>query len=271
MVVLNLVNREDSNVSYKLNRFPDGEVMFEFTAKLDRKESMHIICRIKSAEDLFILLQIGDILNRHGIEFELSILYLMSMRMDRVMDFNRPYNLQIVSNLINSIKPRKVKIIEPHSDKTTLLLQNSEGIPTTGSIPIEELNPSTVICFPDKGAYDRYITEVFPHLEKCFCEKERDMLGALVGFNLKKGLINFNERHILVIDDLCDGGGTFIGVGELLKKEPIGKLSIFITHAIQKQGLEKLSKMYDEIFITNSYHDWDIEELPENVKVIKII
>ena len=271
MVVLNLVNRGNSDISYKLNRFPDGEVMFEFTDKLDRKESMHIICRIKSAEDLFILLQIGDILNRHGIEFELSILYLMSMRMDRVMDFNRPYNLQIVSNLINSIKPRKVKIIEPHSDKTTLLLQNSEGIPTTGLIPIEELNPSTVICFPDKGAYDRYIDKVFPHLAKCFCEKERDSLGALVGFHLNKGLIDLVGRNVLVIDDLCDGGGTFIGVGELLRKENIDKLSIFITHAIQKQGLEKLSKLYDEICITNSYNNWEAEELPSNVKVIKII
>ncbi len=34
---------------------------------------------------------------------------------------------------------------------------------------------------------------------------------------------------------------------------------------------EKLTKMYDEILITNSYHNWDTEELPDNVKVIKII
>lgn len=269
MVILNLVHKEESEIDYKLNRFPDGEVMFEFTNNLDRKESIHIICRIKSAEDLFILLQIGDILNRQGIEFELSILYLMSMRMDRVMDFTKPYNLQIVSNLINSIHPKKVQIVEPHSAKTISLITNSVDISTSELSAVTSNN--TVICFPDKGAFDRYIDILFPHLEKCFCEKERDSSGALISFKLNKGLIDLTNKEVLVVDDLCDGGGTFIGVGNLFIKENISKLSIFITHAIQKQGLEKLSKLYDEIFITNSYYNWEEEELPNNIKVIKII
>lgn len=41
-------------------------------------------------------------------------------------------------------------------------------------------------------------------------------------------------------------------------------------HAIQKEPLVKLSKLYKTITITNSYKDWDKEELPNNIKVIKV-
>ena len=40
--------------------------------------------------------------------------------------------------------------------------------------------------------------------------------------------------------------------------------------AIQKEPLVKLSELYKTITITNSYKDWDKEELPNNIKVIKV-
>lgn len=71
-----------------------------------------------------------------------------------------------------------------------------------------------------------------------------------------------------MVDDLCDGGGTFIGIAELLRKELNPKsLTLAVTHAIQKGGIEKVAKVYDKVVITNSYKDWQNEDLPDNVKV----
>ena len=56
--------------------------------------------------------------------FYLNLKYLMSMRMDRVMDFNRPYSLKIVANILNGFSCHKITIFSPHSDKSLDLISN---------------------------------------------------------------------------------------------------------------------------------------------------
>lgn len=118
MKLLNLINLDKSEIKYNLTRFPDGEPQISFSDEFDRKDSVKVIYRITSAEELFILTQVGDILDRQEIEWDLFITYLMSMRMDRVMDFNRPFSLKIVCSILNTMNYRYVTVLEPHSDRT---------------------------------------------------------------------------------------------------------------------------------------------------------
>lgn len=77
---------------------------------------------------------------------------------------------------------------------------------------------------------------------------------------------------IRVLDDLCDGGGTFVGIAkELRKAAPNRKLSIYVTHMVNPKGILNLSENYNEVYFTNSYKDWQNETLPSNVKVIEIV
>lgn len=77
---------------------------------------------VKDTIDLFVLLQVGNILNRQGVPFSLTIRYLMSARMDRVMSFNEAFSLEIVANAINSIHPTKVGLHEAHSERAVSLM-----------------------------------------------------------------------------------------------------------------------------------------------------
>lgn len=57
-----------------------------------------------------------------------------------------------------------------------------------------------------------------------------------------------------------------------LKELNPSELALVVTHAIQEEGLRKVSKVYDKVFITNSYKDWQdddawIGDKPENVIV----
>ena len=72
---------------YRVIQFPDGEphIILE---NIDRKDDLSVTCRVCNPTDLFILMQVGDILNRQGVSFILHITYLMSMRMDRVMSYD---------------------------------------------------------------------------------------------------------------------------------------------------------------------------------------
>jgi len=59
--------------------------------------------------------------------------------------------------------------------------------------------------------------------------------------------------NFLVVDDLCDGGGTFIGLGEAIKEiNPKARLSLYITHGFFTKGLESLLEYYDRLYTTNS-------------------
>ena len=115
MQQLNLVHLEDSDIKYSISRFPDGEVQISL-GDFSHKEQIQVKCRITNAEDLFILMQVLDILDRHEVSYVLSIYYLMGMRMDRVMNFNRPFTLKIVLNSLKNCNADNIKILEPHSD-----------------------------------------------------------------------------------------------------------------------------------------------------------
>lgn len=273
MQVLNLIRPEKSTLKYKIIEFPDGEPHIVLEQDIDRKDEVEVLCRITSPKDLFILMQLGDIFNRHAVEFYLVIFYLMSMRMDRVMSFNEAFSLNIVANMISSIKPSSVNILEPHSRVCKKLIECSY----VGTIPTINYSTKFENCLyvlPDKGAWDRY--RVPSHLRVC-CSKVRDVsTGKLSGFKIEDTsipLIESNpEKSLVVIDDLCDGGGTFAGIAaEIRKVAPDRKLSIFVTHMVNPKGIVTLSENYDEVYFTNSYKDWQNEILPKNVKVIEVI
>lgn len=70
MKLLNLISLDKSEIKYNLTRFPDGEPQISFPDEFDRKDSIKVMCRITSAEELFLLTQVGDILDRQEIEWD---------------------------------------------------------------------------------------------------------------------------------------------------------------------------------------------------------
>jgi ribose-phosphate pyrophosphokinase len=135
---------------------------------------------------------------------------------------------------------------------------------------VDQMLEDYVICYPDKGAQQRYNYNCSRYI--C-CEKQRDVeTGKLLKFSISESKIGPYSDKIVVVDDLCDGGGTFLGIAELLKNtfNP-EKLALIITHAVQLEGLKRVAEVYDHVYITNSYCDWNTNEsLPKNVTVIEI-
>lgn len=256
-------------IGYEIISFPDGEKHLRIN-KLNRKDTVEIICRICNSDDLFLLMQLSDILNRQCVTVErITIPYLMTMRCDRLFSFEEAYSLRIISDIINSFNAQTVILIEPHSDKSELLINS--GFSQHLSLSLVPITSNTIFCFPDKGAYRRYSYKLHSKFKPIICSKVRNEFdGSLLEFSIEdKG--DYKEgMSICVVDDLCDGGGTFIGIGNLLKEKLNPEnLILNVTHAIQKQGLEKVANVYDEVNITNSYKDWQDEKLPINVNVLK--
>lgn len=281
---LNLLNRTDSIIDYKINTFPDGEkqlVLLGDFLKYTKERYTNILTRISSIEDLFILNQAIDIFSRYGMRLNVFITYLLGQRNDRVMSFGTAVNLDVVLKMLRDKDSMKLTLIEPHN--IDAIFQSNflvdENYSTTLIILKKHFTEKDVILvFPDKGAIDRY-DNYYGNIgfwEKIVCNKQRiERFDGKTYISLELVNVNNinldNNKPFVVIDDLCDGGGTFIKVAEELnKKYKDRKKYLIVTHAVNKEGIYNVSKYYDKVYITDSYCDWQTIALPSNVEISHI-
>ena len=269
MQQLNLVHLEDSDIKYSISRFPDGEVQISL-GEFSRKDLVQVECRITNAEEFFILMQVLDILDRHEVLYRVHIYYLMGMRMDRVMDFNRPFTLKIILNSLKNCNADTIEILEPHSDVyydfrfggkfTELYVENS---------PSNTVWSDFQMVLPDAGAKERYDFQY--NKAAITCSKVRDVTtGKILEIKVDNPEA-ISDKPLLILDDLCDGGGTFCGIAKAFNALGIPKerLNIAVTHMVNPNGIKNLSENFNHVWFTNSYKDWD--NLPENVTMFKVI
>lgn len=309
MKTIDLIN---GGKNFEITTFPDGEPHIKFTEDFDRKDTYRVLCRITNPNQLFIVMQVGDILNRQGIEWDLYIFYLMSMRMDRVINFNEAFSSSIVANAINTVHPRNTYVYSPHSDRCWTMINNGKPLVDIGYVKDDidyleyhfiktiykkvksDVDTNYAICFPDTGAADRYLERVTLYFSKAkvlfnkdiyyfddyiVMKKVRDLKnnGAIKSLEILNDKPDPNDFNRLVIyDDLCDGGGTFCLAAKLLKEAyPDKPIDIAVKHVVNKNGLKRLAETFDNVFITNSYCQWDDEwgdeEFPKNIHIFDIV
>lgn len=268
--VLNLIDKTKSDIPYHINNYPDGHkhIVLE-GCEWNKDPYINIIVRIDSMDMLFILVQIRSILNHENVQInELHITYLLTARCDRRFSLGEAVDLDIVGAfLYQNAHCKSIILYDAHNIPDIL-----DRTGTVDNIPIFKkwLDLSLFnynICFPDEGACERYSRYV--PCVNLIGEKHRKPDGISVELNLINKLDSKNP--ILVIDDLCDGGGTFVALAnELDVTYPNFQRIVWVTHAIQKSGIELLAAKYDKVYITNSYKNWDKEKLPGNVKVYDV-
>jgi ribose-phosphate pyrophosphokinase len=185
--------------------------------------------------------------------------------MDRVITFEESFSLKVVADLINNMNPLYVLVLEPHSEVVFKLIENCSMI-----TPPKVDFSNYLQVFPDEGAMLRYRGDEKLNV---ICNKVRDpQTGHLTGFKILNPEVieNNPDKPFMVIDDLCDGGGTFAGIASLLNEYNREK-AIYVTHMVNPKGIQTLSENYDRVIITNSYKNWFEEIIPNNVTVFSVI
>lgn len=295
MKLINLINPAQSECRYNVTTFPDGELHIKFLEELDRKESYRVICRITNADELFLLMQVANVLNNINVLWDLRILYLMGMRMDRIISFREPFTLKIITEIINNFGAETVCVFHSHSDRTLYELkplQLDRCSEKLVKLENDIYNPDadkleagkTAICYPDKGAYKRYLLDYgFTYKDaihkpdvitlKKVRDPETGEIKSIEFDGVDKNHKWPSYKTITVVDDLCDAGGTFVGAAKLLHETfPNTKINIYVRHLVNIKGITNLATHFDKVYFTNSYRDWERDTLlPSNVKVIDIV
>jgi ribose-phosphate pyrophosphokinase len=264
-------------LNYKKFIFPGGEVGIKLEVDNYKfffdERNITLIARIQKSEDFFVLAMVKDALQQLGEKnINLFIPYIPYARQDRICDNGESFSLKVFANLLNSLNFPLVTIIDPHSEVCSALINNVEIISQYDIVAawdefIQRIKLSKIVS-PDSGSNKKSakIAKYLDHEEFIRADKLRDLTNG----NIKETIVycdDFKGKNVVVIDDILDGGRTFIELAKVLKTKNCGKIILYCTHGIFSQGTKPLYEGgIDEIWTTNSFYD----VFPSNVGDIKI-
>lgn len=289
-MILNLIDVIKSDIKYTTTTYPDSHthVTLEKLSILHPCKRLTIKTRLNSLDSVFILLQATNAIRavRSDMPIDLCITYLICGRYDRPMSEYDSFDLKIITDLINQQNYQTVTVYEPHSIVTTSLLRGKD-IHIMDEAVRKELLPyrkvqegldqyvDVCLIAPDLGAVKR-VEDFAKTLQRpipiVYAHKERDLSTGDI-----KGIKILNpenlRKNVLIYDDLCDGGRTFIELAKVLKSlNPHVWITLAVTHGIFSKGFEVLFPWITKVITTNSYKDFSSLELDnKNVEVINVV
>lgn len=263
------VFQNNKEMSYKRFNFSGGEVQIRFDETFQRNSPVNIFAVLKSSDDIMALMLIYDIIKNADVRnINLEMPYLPYARQDRVVYEGESFAVKVFTKILAICHFDKITVWDVHSEIGLQCLKSSNPVvinKTACEFIIPYLVKNEYVVAPDKGAVTRAkecSSENNPLLRM---KKERDPdTGFLSKFSLEDTDVK-PEYGAIIVDDICDGGRTFIGAGNILKQHLNGKLKLYVTHGIFSAGFDNLLETFDEIFVANLMTD---KPIPPQVKVI---
>jgi ribose-phosphate pyrophosphokinase len=195
----------------------DNTIMWEFE---NEAEFMHV-AQLKEL-----------IYSLSGPRCVLELPYLPYARQDKPVTNQSTFAFRTFASLLNALQFREVVVFDPHNLQFSYLIQNVNPIMPNVAPLLEKLHAAPV--YPDSGAAKRYKADS----TAIHCEKIREPLtGKIEGLTV---IGTVEPKAYLIIDDICDGGRTFIEVAKKLYEAGATEVHLYISHGIFSKGLEPL-------------------------------
>ncbi len=250
----------ENNIDYEKFIFSGGEPHLKIKTDLTTVDLVKITHRVNSFHEMGLLLLAIDAIKRAGVsKVEVFIPYFPAARQDRVMIAGEPLSVKVYADLLNLQNVQKVTVFDAHSEVTPAVLDHCKALDNHSFIAqvLAELDcPTIKLISPDGGALKKIykVSSYLGGMEVVECSKVRDVkTGKLSGFKVYADALN--GADCLIVDDICDGGGTFMGLATTLKNKGAGKLYLAVSHGIFSKGFDALTEHFDQIFTTNSFRD----------------
>ena len=201
-----------------------------------------IFWTFESEAEIMHLAQLKALLDKRDFSANktLHIDCLPYARQDKDVSNTSTFALHSFAKLLNAMEFDSIRIMDPHSNVATKLIFNAHAIyPFKQVIDIIDALGVTTVIYPDHGAEFKY-TSFYGGFDNRYPkvligEKERDQQ---TGHILKYELSGDPSGQIcLMVDDLCDGGATFILLAKELLSKGAKEVHLFVSHGIFSRGL----------------------------------
>jgi ribose-phosphate pyrophosphokinase len=259
--------------------FPAGEAHVKVINENAGKGELTEVAFMRGADgnDLMQLAMWANACAQRGSKTVLLIPYLPGARQDRGI----PFGAQVYADalLFSLMVETTIVCFDPHSPVMVERLRRGfddvRVVPPTdvvarkvvvGKVDSDERpNRYDGIIAPDKGALDRALAVATRcHLPLYRAVKHRDpATGKRSAFEMVDELPD--HGRLLIVDDICDGGGTFRGLAAATGLAP-SRLSLYVSHGIFSsdgrtgadetvRSVQGLSAYFGTIHTTDSYRD----------------
>lgn len=245
------------DIPVSITKFPAGETFLSVKEYFLNGHSNHLRIRLDftSNDDLWNLGLLVDALRRMhpNPDIDLLIPYFPYARQDRVCNAGESHSLAFTARFINSLRLASVTVFDPHSDVTGALVDNIYIVEALDMITALQYKlPTFALVAPDSGAMKK--------VQKIGLKLGLDVIRADKVRNTKTGSLSGctvyaehqGNKDLLVVDDICDGGGTFLLLAPHLRKLTTGRVMLYVSHGIFSKGLDHLAVDYDAIYTGNN-------------------
>ncbi|WNL63213.1 ribose-phosphate pyrophosphokinase [Citrobacter phage Tr1] len=260
----------NSNIDVKVFTFSGGEVHVKINADVALglcsaydKNVIHVIQDIRSAADLMAVVMVKDALDElfrfnSNVDIRLVSLYVPYARQDRYCEEGEAFGVKAFARILNSLNFNRVIVADPHSDVTPALINNlmviSQEVIAVHMLGWKLRMEDFMLVSPDGGALKKIFKLATPMALDVVCaEKIRDTrTGKVVRTEVPRQ--DFEGRNVMIVDDICDGGRTFIELAKVLRQRNVGKVELYVTHGIFSNGMDELMSYFDCI---HSFNVWE--------------
>ncbi len=232
-------------VNVTATKFPDGtSQVWQLGSYINKCDYFHIdFLWENKEEEILHLLQLTDLIRNESPEcyIYLNMPFVPYARQDKTINDQNTFSLSTFASLLNSKKYNIVAGYDVHSKVAKQLIKNFCNINTWDFHYKVHLDfKPNIVFYPDKGAADRYVR--YENEVVIYGEKIREPLtGKIIGYKIVNAeSFDLKDKKILIIDDICDGGATFITASKTLKELGVGKIGLCVSHGIFSKGLEEL-------------------------------
>ncbi len=267
--------RSDEVVVLEFNAFTfaGGEQHIRFKPSHFVPDSIKVFTRLNNSDDILQLLMAIDALKAQfaNVPLYLTAPYLPYARQDRRCYPGEAFGLKVMAELLNALNCAQITLFDVHSPVAFEHINNLVSISAVDIITNQSKltnllrSEQLVAVAPDKGAQGIVLALV-----------ERLGLRQYVLGNKTRAAVNGEVlevafsgdvlgKNLLIVDDICDGGRTFIEAAKALKSMGAKSVSLYITHGIFSAGLAPFVGLVEHIYTTNTICEQYSLTLPQGV------
>ena len=215
------------------------------------KKVIEILWEFDNEAEFMNVVQLKTLLSFLNDEayFRLHMPYLPYARQDKHIANDATFALIPFACLLEVIFD-SIKVFDPHSKEIIESCFGRENVEIVE--PADEIAYAVndccadMICYPDKGAAKRYSIG----MPKIVLDKTRDQItGNVTGMVIDEEASSVtpsevNQAHVLIVDDLCDGGRTFVEAAKILLEAGADRVFLYISHGLFTRP-EGVNYLYD--------------------------
>ena len=252
---------------FKVDTFSDGEISPQFMESV-RDKKVFLVSSTTSPEKMLTLLLSIDAAKRASASEVIVVLpYFGYSRQDRKEGMRGAIGAKLIADLLQTAGASRIISIDLHAEQ----IQGFFDIPVNmipGHVVFSSLvrgldDDGFCICSPDAGGvkrasrfYQKFLYK-FPDTHFAMLSKLRDKPNSIERMDL---IGDVKDRHVILVDDMIDTGGTLVNAARLLKEGGAKKVTAVISHGVLSGvGHERIavSTDLDKLIITDSIEQTD--------------